>query len=292
MYTKPTAPRSIGGVLDSAFSLWWPALKATWVLTLIPQVARSVLTLLRFLIPGVGVGFASSPRATAGFAIIGLVSVVVVLAALGFYNALWARVDDAANRGSMTLGQSLTIGFSRWGPCFAIGFLLGVAVIPLVIAMLMFRGASGAAGVLSGPALFAFVYVIFLLFLSGRLFLAFAITIIEDLGPLDSLGASWNLTRGHFWRCAAILTVITIVVYLMLILVVVAVGAAGYRSLATGRSADLTVIVVTLAMGLVNSLLLSPLVIGTVLSIYYDLKMRKEGADLAGRIEALDPGQH
>ena len=38
MYTKPTAPRNIGGVLDSTFSLWPSVIKKTWLLAIIPQL--------------------------------------------------------------------------------------------------------------------------------------------------------------------------------------------------------------------------------------------------------------
>jgi hypothetical protein len=46
-----------------------------------------------------------------------------------------------------------------------------------------------------------------------------------------------------------------------------------------------------MAIGVVSSLVFTPLFYGGLLSIYYDLKMRKEGGDLAGRVEALSSGR-
>jgi membrane-anchored glycerophosphoryl diester phosphodiesterase (GDPDase) len=190
----------------------------------------------------------------------------------------------------MTIGKSLSIGFSRWGQVFAIGFLIGVVCIPLIVDAVIQIGFRASA-FLSGPALFAYVYVIFLIFLFGRFFLAFPVTVLEDLGPIDSLRASWSLTRGHFWRCAAIITVVTILAYLLFLLVIFLVGALGYRSLSVGQFPTTAFVFGTLALGLVNALLLTPLVTGAILSTYYDLKLRKEGDDLVHRVEALDSSQ-
>jgi hypothetical protein len=51
------------------------------------------------------------------------------------------------------------------------------------------------------------------------------------------------------------------------------------------------VFLMSMLMGLVSGLIFTPLFYGGLLSIYYDLKMRKEGGDLAGRVEALGSGR-
>ena len=77
----------------------------------------------------------------------------------------------------------------------------------------------------------------------------------------------------------------------VLVIVIVAVFLfvgiiAGIVAATTGSASAISGILVQVISVLGNTLI-SPLYSAVLISIYYDLKLRKEGADLAGRVNAL-----
>jgi Membrane domain of glycerophosphoryl diester phosphodiesterase len=290
MYTKPTAPRSIGGVLDGSFSLWMPVLKKTWPLIVIPQLVSFVLAIpqlskITALTPG------QIPSLSGSWAS-QILSIVCSLVFLGFYTAMVARADDVASNGSMSLGESLRVGFGFWGHAFGLALIMGASMIPVLVPIMLaaagLQGGQFPSWMLSGGlSLVLFVYVLFLLFLFGRLFLAFVALVLEDHGVGSSIRSSWNLTRGHWWRCAAILTVLTIVTYVVALIGGLVLGIFGLKYGIQRGVFSFPAVIATQLLGLVVGVLFTPLFLGGLLSTYYDLKLRREGGDLEGRVAAL-----
>ena len=290
MYTKPTAPRSIGGVLDGAFSLWMPVLKKTWLLILIPNLVSMGLTIPQLSnIAALQLG--EFPALGLGSTIAQLLSLVMGLVFLGFYNAMVARADDTASHGGMSLPQSLSLGYNAWGRAFGIVFIYGLIALPIAIplglAAASLRGGPSALAMASGAGLILFVYGMFLAFIFGRIFLAFPAMMLADQGAWDSIKSSWGLTRGHWWRCSAILTVLAILTYLVFLIAGLVLAAVGLRSGIEAAMLSPTALIATQVLGAVVGVLFTPLFLAGILSLYYDLKLRKEGADLAGRVAAL-----
>jgi len=150
------------------------------------------------------------------------------------------------------------------------------------------KGGQFPSWMLSGGlGLVLFVYVLFLLFLFGRLFLAFVALVLEDHGVGSSIRSSWNLTRGHWWRCAASLTVLTIVTYVVVLIGGLALAVFGLKHGIQGGIFSFSALIATQLLSLLVGVLFTPLFLGGFLSMYYDLKLRKEGGDLAGRVAAL-----
>jgi hypothetical protein len=290
MYTKPTAPRSIGGVLDGAFSLWMPALKKTWLLILIPSLVSMALTIPQ-LSDIAALQLGEFPALGLGSTIAQLLSLVMGLVFLGFYNAMVVRADDTASQGGMSLGQSLSIGYHAWGRAFGIVLIYGLIAIPFAVALGLaaasIRGGPNALAMASGAGLMLFVYGFFLVFIFGRIFLAFPAMLLADQGAWESIKSSWALTRGHWWRCSAILTVLAIVAYLVFLVPGLVLAAVGLGSGIQAAMLSPTAVVATQALGAVVGVLCTPLFLAGVLSMYYDLKLRKEGKDLAARVAAL-----
>jgi hypothetical protein len=287
MYTKPTAPHSIGGVLDGAFSLWMPVLKKTWLLILIPNLVSMALTIPQLSnIAALHVG--EFPDLGLGSTIAQLLLLVVFL---GFYNAMVARANDTASHGGMSFGQSLSLGYNAWGRAFGIMFIYGLIAIPFAVplglAAASLRGGPSALAMASGAGLMLFGYGLFLVFIFGRIFLAFPAMMLADQGAWDSIKSSWGLTRGHWWRCSAILTVLAIVTYVVFLIAGLVLAAVGLRSGIEAAMLSPTAVIATQALGAVVGVLFTPLFLAGILSLYYDLKLRKEGADLAGRVAAL-----
>lgn len=290
MYTKPTTPRTIGGVLDGSFSLWMPVLKKTWLLILIPN-SISLLLAIPQLSNMAALRQGATPSVSVASMVTQLLSLVMGLAFLGFYNAMIARADDVASNGTMSLGQSLSIGYGRWGGAFGIGFIYLLIVLPVAAplglwAMSMRAGVSGLA-MISGAGLMLLGYAVFLLFVFGRIFLAFPIMVLTDKGAWESIKGSWGLTRDHWWRCAAIITVLTIVTYVVFVIAGLLLAAIGLSSGFRGDILNPMTLMVTRALSMAVAVLFTPLFTAGVLSMYYDLRALKEGGDLAGRVAAL-----
>jgi hypothetical protein len=136
-----------------------------------------------------------------------------------------------------------------------------------------------------------FLLVVPFFILSVTLLLFVATCVFEGKGPIGSLTASHRLVWGNWWRTAAILTVgfILLLVFYFLVLVIVGV-VAPLAGLSAGPE---NVLVFGLVVGgivmLLLYLLLTPFYYALMLSLYWDLKLRKDGGDLAARVGALNP---
>jgi hypothetical protein len=109
----------------------------------------------------------------------------------------------------------------------------------------------------------------------------------EGAGPGQALARSWNLTKDNWWRCLAILFVISVMVGL----IQSALGLlfTGIAALVPGLGDDLRAGLVTTVATLVNALVgaISPI---AITMLYLDLRVRKEGLDLDQLARQAAPG--
>ena len=305
MYVRPTAPRSIGGVLDDGLRLWRDSLPETWRLALLGQLLIAVpLVLFRLELTGVPALPTPSSMSAANAAnaqlmlammkspVFLLTYVVVVLAAIGFYNAILLRVAAVSTNTAMSIGGALASGFRLLPRVIWLGIilLLGLFVIALVLGIVA-AVAGGSGGLMGGeksplPTFLTMIaLVVFFAFLLGRLVLAGVALIVKDAGAIESLKVSWALTRGHLWRCSAILTVLIII---GVVLAIVVAFVNGLIAVSLGPTSLISV-TVTQILSIVTNTVLGPLYPAVLLAIFDDLKLRKEGGDLASRVNALTP---
>jgi hypothetical protein len=209
---------------------------------------------------------------------------ITVLSAL-FYTALVLRIAAVASGSVSSLGAALSSAL-RLLPRLLLQFLLFMAAF-IVAAVVVGIGAALFAAAASGAAGLVYImYVILflaLVFVFGRVFFATMVLILDDAGPAESIGISWRLTRGYWWRCAGILVVLFIIGLVFSIVVGFISAALGG---ALGASSMLGVGVGQLVSLLVNTVLGS-LYPAVLVAILYDLKLRKQGGDLLGRVDAL-----
>ncbi len=126
----------------------------------------------------------------------------------------------------------------------------------------------------------ALVTVAAALFFQTRLLVAPAALILEDVGVVESIKRSWQLTKESFWRVLGM----TLVISLLVSMVSGTIG--GVIGLASGLSIVLSPGALPILLFLTTSL--TSLVTGLVLPfqaaanalIYIDLRMRKEGLDV------------
>jgi hypothetical protein len=265
MSLMPTAPRSIGGVLDDAIRLYRKTLMpcfpllligvvittapAVWLTLIMPPLTDPDLVLATFMSPSVW-----------------LVYLVIILAFTAIHGALISQIDAIAHGKPLSLGEACALGLKRLPTLLGVTILLGLMVAVGVILL-----------VLPG------------IWLWGVFQLAFVAAIVERAGIFESFGVSRRLVSGNWWRA----TVIMFVAFVILIAVILVIGMiAGLVIVATGGAAATlstdAQVIQQLISGVLNLFTLSffPCVL---LSIYYDLKLRKEGADLVGRVGALTP---
>jgi hypothetical protein len=280
VYTRPTEPRSIGGVLDDGFRLWRSAFSKAWPIALMGQLLMAIPLAIYWVQFGAPLGGQQAAVAMMkGSVGLSLTYLVFSIAAIGFHNAVIAQTDSTTKGAGETIGQSLSIGFRLLGRAFLMGVLVGFAVaLPLVVLFFILLGASTMVRVIVGAmALLAGCYAV------GKIILGAVVLIVEDKRATESLRRSWTLTAGYWWHVAIILTVLVIVVVAVFLFIGIIAGivAASMGSVAgTGG-------VLIQGISLLGNTLISPLYAAVLVAIYHDLKLRKEGADLAGRVSAL-----
>jgi hypothetical protein len=300
VYTKPAAPRSIGGVLDDAIKLYRDAFAKSWPLALIGQVVLAapllVIRLRLAAVPGFGgnpMAMATNPAAAAAYMAIyrspaiWLSYLAVLAVTFGLYNALIVQIDGFATAKPRSVGESIAAGV-RLLPCAVLLYLVlivGVALSMVCVGVVAgtFR-AMHAAGFLLGILVVAFA--IALIYVLGRLFLAYVALIVERAAVFKSFGISWDLIKNHWWRTATVYTVALVIVCIFYLLI----GALDALAFAMLRSTSGSAMLVTQLFSMAVGTVLVPFFPAVLLAIYYDLKLRRDGADLADRVNALSSG--
>ena len=274
MYSKPSAPRSIGGVLDDGFRLAQASFSKTWPLAL----AGEILLALPLFIFKVQNGaqdlddiqaylmMSQSPGSSLLYALIAFVWA-------GLQNAINAQTASVASGSPRTIGESTSIGFRLLPRTLWLGFLLTFGFLLIAICFVI------PGSFLGDPArlLIAALALIPLLYYFGRIFLANVIFVVEDLGAYPALLRSWHLTQNHYWRAGAILSLLAVILLVVgLLATLVTFLAGGLLAAVLGARSTLTLTLVELISAAANMVVMA-LTSAMLLSIYYDLKLRQEG---------------
>jgi hypothetical protein len=295
VYVKPTAPRSIGGILDDAVRLYRDSFAKAWPLALCAQLALAVpLLFIRAqfaAVPGVMANpMATAANSAAALAVfkspgIWLSYLAVMLVTIGFYNALLVLSDGLAAAKMESFGRSLSAGF-RLLPrtlllflaMFAVA-LIGAVIVGILIGILSIFHVSIVIGILFGA------YAALFLYAWGRAFLANIALVVEDAGVFSSLGTSWGLIKNHWWRTATVYSIAVIIGIVFYLVIGILSGVA----IAVLHSSINIAMIVSQLVSIIGGTVLMSFVPAVLLVTYYDLRLRKGGADLASRVNALAP---
>jgi hypothetical protein len=278
VYLKPTAPRSIGGVLDDSIRLYRAGIAKVWPLALGAQLLVAVPTLYSSLNARNAVPTGQALLSMYGSPSFWLPYLVCAIATIGFYNAITLQLAAAYRGESASGSQALAAGYRllpRVLQMYLVLIVVGIAF-GIVVAIAM-----------QAPALIRLVLGIaaipLLIYLLGRVYLAHVALIVDDLGVFKSIQSSWTLTRGHWWRGATIYTVVLLIalVFYLIIMFVVGLITVGFGP-ASALGIGLTQLVSVLGTSIVL-----PLVSASLIAIFLDFKLRSEGTDLADRVNAL-----
>lgn len=273
MSLMPTSPGSIGSVLDRAIRLYGRSI--------LPCIPIVLVIVVLIAVPSVLLALAMQTLDTtdplAVFTV--LLSPVVLFSYLGLiivsvalYGALFAKINAIAHGESLTTGEALGIGLRRAPTMLGVTLLFSL-MIAVGFALLLIPG----------------------IWLWGIFQLAFVAVIVERTGVFESFGTSRRLIKGNWWRANVIVFVAAVIMVVLLtvvsviagIIVAVWVGASGTTGDPLAAATTLQVIQQIIS-GVLNLFTMTffPCVL---LSVYHDLKLRREGSDLAGRVGALNP---
>lgn len=299
-YVAPSGPLTIGGVLDNWIRLFRASFGACWALALLAAAAGA---LVEFTVnppapPPQGatalqnyLHYWQALRGPTTF----LADIVLLVVSLVVYGAVLSQQTALVRGGEpASFGEALARGLNRV-PQMLLGGLLLVLIIAaicipfgiaLAVAIPLLRH-SPLVILTAAPIVLAMIIV--LIYVSVRLQLWMAVLFSENLGGAASLGRSWDLVKGQWWRMTAIGFVAGVIIWILSF----AVGALG------GFVVGVTTVHGTTPEALmrraqligaaaqVARLLTMPLLTAVWLAMYQDVKLRREGGDLAARAEAL-----
>lgn len=269
MSLMPTEPRSIGGVIDDAIRLYRRTLSASIPIALIGVLLLLVPSIWAALRIQALVVQQDDPLAVwQVFAapelwLFYLMSVVVYAL---IYGAMIFRIDAIARGHSASLGESFAAAVHRLPAMLGVSLLFGLAIM-VGFVLLIIPG----------------------IWLWGILQLAFIAVIVDRSGVLASFATSRQLVRGNWWRANIVIFVSFVI---MFVVIAVLGGIAGFIVGVTGAAAAASStggqVVQQIINAVLNTLTLSfyPCVL---MAVFNDLRLRREGGDLLGRVDALSP---
>jgi hypothetical protein len=168
---------------------------------------------------------------------------------------------------------TLLVLLAGLGPVLAVGVIAGIALL-----------AGAPAAVYGVVALLGLAALVLTIWLSTMLSLVTPVVVLENERPIRALARSWQLVRRSFWRVFGITLLAGIIVAIaggILQLPFTFFGAV----LGSGIGATVILVIGAIAAGTVTR----PITAGVTVLLYVDMRIRKEGLDLALR-SASGPG--
>jgi len=289
MYTFANTPEGIGRILDSGFRLCFAGyrtvLQLIGVMTLVYIVifagywaiyGRDFLSMIssyqKGAIPSSGNGV------YLGFLLLTFFVSIV------YSNAITYIYGTLGHGQRVGMQQGLAVGARKFVPVIVYMFwyalILGIAVLPL-IALLW--------AVHPGPML-SIVFIAIgiippVIFMISLIFGSYAV-ILDNTGIMAAIKLSHTLVWGKWWRTFIYAVIVSMI--FMTLLVIIEVLIEIVSSLLIRANPENYPFITTLGMLInqVTSMIFMPFMTALIITYYHDLKLRKEGGDLAARIEA------
>jgi hypothetical protein len=265
MAIQPTQPQGIGGVLDTTFLLYKSSLGALWPVCLLMSVVASPPSIYMMMNGGAAVTPAGAGQMLAAMSnpVYWLIYIASIVAMMWVIGALYLKQYAIGTDQEMSIGSALQASVGRIVPLFLMVILYSIAMIVGFVLLIV-------------PGVILLVSLI----------LATGLVMFEGKGPVDSLTGSHKLVWGNWWRTFVILSIggiLVLVIYFALGLVVaLMIPFIGLTDVL------MYTLVSTLLVGVVMNVLVTPFFSAMLIALYWDLKLRKEGGDLAARVGALN----
>jgi len=285
----PSRPLSVGEILDSAFRVFGVTLLRCLPYAALGRIAAQ-LPNIYYLLTGraraVRLGTVLMDPRWWGMDLIG-----IALSAW-LWSAMLLHQHAIATRRGTAIGPELALATRKLPGVLLMLLILSALIMVFAIPL----GASlglGSAGVMRGSSemaagagialLTALVVLIPVSWLALRWSSAVIVYVLGPAGWVESMGRSWRLTSGSFWRLSLVYTVALVLVLVLYALSLALTGLVAML-MAGGDVAVITAVTST-AVVLLSAVAL-PFYTALALVVLGDLSVRKEGADLAQRIAA------
>ena len=286
MFTLANEPQGIGRNLDNGFRLFFAGIGPAALLLVIMIVLEAIL----FATMGAGffamiVQLQKGVMPAGGFGLFGLFMLLFTIISMLFNNAMIAKYGAIAYEHEMSLGAAIGMGARKIIPVilYAILYMLamGISALPLILVMAILQphGALAMIVIIIGS--------IPPMILSLSLILGTYLIIIDNVGIIEALKRSHNLVWGNWWRTALYLTIIIVIMIAVMLAVQLAFGLiVGLLSNLGHEDGRMSFMLVLQVVNQLVSMVFMPVMVALMIPYYHDLKLRKEGGDLAARIHA------
>jgi hypothetical protein len=299
----PLRPIAVGEILDGAFTSIRRNPKATLGIAAVVLTISAIITtsLEVLLLSQLGLNTGTDQTLTSAqlagmLAVVipsGLTAVILAFIVQILLTGLLTAVVGRSVLGDrITAGQAWRIALPRLPALLLATLLTGLALIGPwagLAAVLIVLGVAGAPG----GALIAigFLGVIASLVLDVWFWTMFSMSaaavVLERQGPARALGRSWRLVRKSFWRVFGILVLAGIIVLVassvlrLPFTVISAAFSSGSAPLAQAIQPSVASLLIGAVGGIVAGAITQPISAGVTVLLYVDLRMRREGLDLA-----------
>jgi hypothetical protein len=265
MAIQPTQPQGIGGVLDTTFQLYKSSLGALWPVCLLLSAVGAPPSVYLMMNGGTSAGAAGATQMLAAMSdplywVIYVVSIAAMMWAIG---AIYLKQHAIGTDQEMSVGAALQASVGR--------------IVPLLLMVILF-----SIALIIGFVLLVIPGIILLI----SMMLATGLVMFEGKGPIDSLIGSHKLVWGNWWRTFVILSIGGILVFVIYMAVALVVGI--FTPFVGLDNVLMFTLVSTLLIGVLMNVLVTPFFSALLIAVYWDLKLRKEGGDLAARVGALN----
>ena len=253
---------TVGEILDRAFRIYrtrFIPFMGVVALMLIPE------SILRFIIVLVWEDNQAVNNILTGiFQNLAMLALIVAIsqANLGRECTINAAYGLGSKKFWSVIGSNLLVGLAIGIPAIVVGLCMAL-VVPL-----------GVLGIL--------LYLPVVVFLSTRWSLNSSVIVLENVGAIEGLYRSWELTKDHFWRVLGTSFAASLFSLLLTILPYYFVNFLLLDMLGFSTK---VVELLGLVVEQVSVALVLPFTVAVKVLIYYDLRIRKEGFDLALRAE-------
>ncbi len=265
MYSLPTEPGSIGHTLDAGFKLYFVSFKQVLALSILAALSVSVPMLAMILgIPMFSANDVAPGNGLIATFIIGFV--VCMILYMSFYLAALCRIGGIAYGQNLSLGACMSTGLRR--------------IIPVILATILY-----SLAVMGGFLLFIIPGLIVWMSL---IFYALCI-VLEGDGILESLRHSHRLVWGNWWRTAVIGTVVFVIYYVIYLAIEIPFAVVDQIVFNSefGAVPGFGQAMLSTVGDIIATIITFPLMTSVMVTVFHDLKLRKEGQDLEARVEAL-----
>jgi len=253
MVALASEPQTIGRVLDSGFKLFVNAFTGVFPLSLAAAAVIAAPNIANVLMNGPEQ--AESPVPAANVLVLFLVALPIYMILIA---AVVYRLGAAAELHEASAGQSLARGVR------CVLSLIGAAI-------LYFLAMAGGLILLIIPGII----------LSLSLSFGFFAIVLEGESALGGLKRSHRLVWGNWWRTLTVVSVPVVIVMILYLGLGIAFGATLVMS--DGKPSSDVLITANLIEAAIGGIT-APLIYSIMIAQYHDLKLRKEGHDLAARL--------